>query len=78
MANLVAELVSDILRRRNRGIELRPELPLGSGGLGLDSVALVEVLLECEEAFGITLAAEMLDAPAFTVGSLVERIQAVR
>jgi acyl carrier protein len=64
-----------ILRARNSNVDLRPELALGSGGMDLDSIALVEVLLECETEFGVEIAAEMLSASSLTVGSLLERIQ---
>lgn len=72
----VEKVVSDLLHKRARGAALHPDLPLGNGGLELDSVALVDVLLECEEAFGITIAAEMLAAPSLTVGALIEHIRA--
>jgi len=74
----VTGAVSELLHKRNRGVELHPDLLLGNGGLELDSVALVEVLLECEETFGVVLAAELLASPALTVGALVERIQALQ
>jgi len=56
-------------------VELRPGLPLGAGGIGLDSIALVEVLLECEETFGVAIAAEALAGSALTVGSLIEYLR---
>jgi len=74
-SNGVTEQVHLILKARNRGADLRPDLPLGAGGLGLDSIALVEVLLECEDRFGVTMAAELLERPSLTVGLLVERIE---
>jgi acyl carrier protein len=67
--------VHAILRARNRHVELRPGLPLGADGVGLDSIALVEVLLECEETFGIVIAAEVLAGAPLTVGSLIEQLQ---
>lgn len=69
--------IHGILRARNRSVELRPELALGAGGLDLDSIALVEVLLECEAVFGVDIAAKMLNESTLTVGSLVKRIQAL-
>ena len=65
-----------ILDARNQGVELRAGTPLGSGGLGLDSIALVEVLLECEDRFGVEVAAEVLAQSPLTVGLLLERIHA--
>ena len=76
-SNEVLSEVHAILGARNPGVELRADVPLGGGGLGLDSIALVEVLLECEERFGVIIVAEMLDRPSLTVGSLVERIEAL-
>jgi acyl carrier protein len=63
-----------ILDARNHGVELRAETPLGSGGLGLDSIAIVEVLLECEDRFGVEVAAGILAQSPLTVGLLIERI----
>ena len=67
--------VHTILRARNAQVALVPELPLGSAGLGLDSIALVEVLLECEDRFGPGIAAAMLASPSLTVGTLVEFLE---
>jgi acyl carrier protein len=66
-----------ILEARNHGVELHAGTPLGSGGLGLDSIALVEILLQCEDRFGVEVAAEALAQSPLTVGLLVERIQAL-
>jgi acyl carrier protein len=63
-----------ILNKRNRGLELQTDTLLGSGGMGLDSIALVEVLLECEDRFGVEAASEALAGSPLTVGSLVETI----
>ena len=65
-----------ILRARNADATLTPDLPLGADGLGLDSIALVEVLLECEEAFGIDLATDLLAGAPLTVGALARAVQA--
>jgi len=72
----IVEEVHAILRARNGRVDMSPRLPLGSGGLGLDSIALVEVLVECEEVFGVTMAAEALAGSPLTVGSLIEALQA--
>lgn len=69
--------VCAILDRRNRGLEICAGTSLGGGGLGLDSIALVEVLLECEDRFGVEVAAEVLAQSPLTVGLLVERIRDV-
>ena len=75
MSNHVVEGVHGILHARNRHIELSPDLPLGSSGLGLDSIAMVEVLLACEELFGVAIAEDALALPSLTVGSLVAALQ---
>jgi acyl carrier protein len=72
----VAAGVYAILDARNQFVELRADTPLGSGGLGLDSIALVEVLLECEDHFGVEVAAEALGRSPLTVGLLLESIRA--
>jgi acyl carrier protein len=52
-------------------------LALGAGGLGLDSVALVELVLDCEARFGRPLPLELLStAEPLTAGELVRRIGA--
>lgn len=73
----VAERVVAILREQAHAVEPEPHLPLGAEGLGLDSIALVEVLLACEKAFGVELAAEMLAISPLTVGILTRRIEAL-
>jgi acyl carrier protein len=56
--------------------DLRPgdEIPsatrLGTGGLGLDSLALAEVLVAYEERFGVS-ATELLEGEPITVGLLI-------
>lgn len=74
----VTAALCEILRARNRSATPHPDLLLGRGGLDLDSIALVEVLLACEERFGVTIAPEMFEAPPLTVGDLQARIEALR
>lgn len=74
----VSASVYSILRARSPGVDLTHDLPLGAGGLGLDSIALVEVLLECEEVFAADLATETLAADPLTVGALIERVALTR
>ena len=57
------------------GEALGDDLPLASGGLGLDSIALVELLLDCEERFGTLGIEELLAGPPLTVGRLVARVR---
>jgi acyl carrier protein len=51
--------------------ELRNDISLGEGGLGLDSVEIVEVVLACEELCGRT-AGEELFARELTVERIAE------
>ena len=57
--------------------DLRDDLPIMQGGLGLDSVAVVEVLLACEGRFSISIASDLLAAPDLTVKGLVLRVQSL-
>lgn len=56
--------------------ELPAELPLGAGGLGLDSIAVVELLLACERRFGVAPGGELLAGPPLTVGGLLAHLRA--
>jgi acyl carrier protein len=73
----VEDEVAELLRQRNPRVPLRADLPLGSAGLGLDSIALVEVLLAVEEKFGVVLAAELLASETMTVGALTDRVRSL-
>jgi acyl carrier protein len=71
--------VRDLLRSRAplaRGRDLLPDdLRLGPGGLGLDSISLVELLLECERRFGLRGVAGLLEGPPLTVGLLIAHLR---
>jgi acyl carrier protein len=74
----IAAAVRGVLHARvaaARG-ELPDDLPLGEGGLGLDSIALVELLLTCERRFGAPPSAQLLEGPPLTVGGLVAHVRA--
>jgi len=77
----LADSVRDLLLARSplacKDAGLADDLPLGTGGLGLDSIALAELLLECEARFGLATAAELLAGPPLTVGRLVAHVRAV-
>jgi acyl carrier protein len=49
------------------------DVPLGSEGLGLDSIAIAEILLDCERRFGVRLA-DLLDGPPITVSRIASRV----
>jgi acyl carrier protein len=81
----VEEAVRDLLGSRSplaRSLaELPGDLRLGPGGLGLDSIALVELFLDCEQRFGLGgiggAAAELLAGPPLTIDRLVAYVRAV-
>jgi acyl carrier protein len=49
--------------------------PLGRDGLGLDSVGIVELLLDCEQASGVSFPMAAFGERPLTVGILVEHVQ---
>lgn len=71
--------VLDLIRSRAPLAETREltgDLRLGTGGLGLDSISLVELLLDCERRLGPMNVAELLQGPPLTVGLLVAHARA--
>lgn len=50
------------------------EQTLGGDGLGLDSIAIAEVLLDCEQRFGVPMI-QLLDGEPLTLGRLIERLE---
>lgn len=76
----IDEAVRELVRSRaplaQAGADLPEDLLLGTGGLGFDSIALVELLLECEQRFGSPMAAELLAGPPLTLGHLLARARA--
>lgn len=72
--------VRDLIRTRAPAAAgdapLPDDLPLGASGLGLDSIAVVELLLDCERRFGVPRPVELLDGPPLTVGRLVKHLRA--
>jgi len=72
--------VRELIRVRAQlaaGAELPDGLLLGASGLGLDSIAVVELLLDCERRFGVPRPVELLDGPPLTVGRLVDHLRAL-
>jgi acyl carrier protein len=56
------------------GRSLPGHLLLGAGGLGLDSIAMVELLLDCEQRFGVDTT-ELLEGAPLTMGRLLAHIR---
>lgn len=76
----IEEAVLDLVRARapraRERADLPGDLPLGSEGLGLDSIAQVELLLECEQLFGTPVAADLLAGPTLTLDGLINHLRA--
>jgi acyl carrier protein len=64
--------------REPRPGELGNDLDLGPAGFGLDSISLVELLLVCEEHFGVPFPFSLFDEGPITVGRLVAHAHASR
>lgn len=59
------------------GVTLTPDMPLVEGGLNLDSVNLLELIVGLEETFGITVEDNELSLELIsTVGSLANHVRA--
>lgn len=56
----------------SQGITL--ETVLGAEGLGLDSVAIVQLLVACEQRWAVPFPAELLQCGPLTIGRLVEHL----
>lgn len=60
----IVELVVQAVRERvpARASEVFPDTPLGGDGLGLDSIAVLDLVLELERCCGVVLRQESLGA----------------
>ncbi len=72
----VREIIEQIAGRERTPRDVGPATPLGDGSW-LDSVELVEVLVACEEAFGVVFdeANEIDSGGLETLGSLAHLVQ---
>ncbi|MGZ5433992.1 MAG: hypothetical protein ACXW5U_26815 [Thermoanaerobaculia bacterium] len=70
-----SDVVRAIVQAHAPGTTLDEELPLGAEGLGLDSIAIAEVLLECEERFGASCG-QLLESDGLTIARLVRHLGA--
>jgi hypothetical protein len=73
-----SEIVYEILATRWPGrfapADLADDVSLGEAGLGLDSIEIVELLLDCEEivgGFDDGSAEQLLEAAPVTIGRLI-------
>lgn len=71
----VDDVLRDLLRSRGCEQELCEDLLLGPGGLGFDSIGMVELLLQCEARFSVAVAAELLAGEPLTIGRLAACIR---
>ena len=54
--------------------DLHDDLSLMGEDIGLDSVEVAELLLDCEEHFGVTLPPEITEGDPLTIRKIVDRI----
>jgi acyl carrier protein len=71
--NHVAAAVREIVASHAATNAFDDATQLGSGGVGLDSIAIAEVLIACEERFGVEIA-DLLGGDPVTIARIVERI----
>jgi acyl carrier protein len=76
VADQVRALIIEVLPPSASSEDVTDEAELGESGLGLDSVALVDLLCACEDHFGISLPAEvLLDGEAgLSVADLIRHV----
>lgn len=74
----IAFIVRDIVRahasRALAADEIEYDLPLGADGLGLDSIAIAEVLLDCQQRFGLSVT-ELLEREPLTLRKLITHLE---
>ena len=75
VARFVLEALAAVCPGAPAGDELDDATRLGSEGLGLDSVEVVEVLLACEERYGIAVDG-LLEGEPLTIGRIVDHFAA--
>ncbi|HYO79001.1 MAG TPA: phosphopantetheine-binding protein [Thermoanaerobaculia bacterium] len=71
----VAATVREIVAAHAPSKAVGDATPLGGDGAGLDSIALAEVLLGCEQRFGVEVAS-LLGHDALTIERLARHIDA--
>jgi acyl carrier protein len=72
----IQALVSRIAGPDRLPAQIESATPLGEGGFWLDSVEMVDLLVACEDEFGLVLDDQALAASALSsLGSLVEAVR---
>ena len=75
IASRIARILTESVLREEVG-PLTPKTSLVEGGLNLDSVALLELIVSVEEAFGVSIEDEELSADLVaSIGSLAAFVQ---
>jgi acyl carrier protein len=74
ISTIIQEIVRTRASRAVAGEELLDDAPLGAGGLGLDSIAIAEVLIDCEQRFGVAVTGLLEGAP-LTLRRLVAHLE---
>ena len=69
---LVTAIVAERLPVALKPVASGRDQRLGADGLDLDSVTVVEILLECERQFDMAFPASIFDAGPLTVGRLID------
>ena len=72
--NAVLDIVRARAARPLSPEELSDNVTLGSDGLGLDSIAIAEVLLDCQQRFGVRVT-DLLEGEPLTLRRLVAHLQ---
>lgn len=71
--NIVQDIVRARASRMTAGGAFSRDVPLGADGIGLDSIAIAEVLLDCEHRFGVSVIA-LLEGEPLTLTRLVAHL----
>jgi len=78
LMSLIEQIVREIVRARaSRAVsthELTRDTSLGAEGLGLDSISIAEVLLDCQQRFDVNMI-PLLEGEPLTVGRLVAHVE---
>lgn len=71
----IETIARDIVRARAPHSELSDDATFGADGLGLDSISMAEVLLECQDRFGVDVHA-LLEGEPLTLRRLIAHVTA--
>ena len=71
----IAAIIREIVARHASTSTFDDDTPLAGDGLGLDSIAVAEVLIDCEQRFGIEIG-DLLGGEPVTIRRIIDRIGA--